>query len=161
MIRGGHVLTFGNFLAIAVPVLVVIALIVRAMGKKHAAEDRTFSFLKATNAEHGTRFPTAKGEKYQLQMGSIGSTCMLFDQDKKLVVVSDEEGNCEIKPLGYIRNWELSWLEKNPGSPTAIKMNVGTTDLNRPNITIWLGQDIKGGRDWNQKLDLLLNTRSA
>lgn len=151
---------YSIFLTIA-GIVALIAIVMFFQGKVNEAEERSYTFLKAINAEHGTRFPTSNGEDYHLRMGRIGFACMLFDSEKRLVVVSDKDGNCELKPLSYLRNWRLMWNQDSNGGYCDVRMNVGTNDLNRPQITILFWTKLQEGQEWSQKLDLLLNAGSA
>lgn len=151
---------FGTFLAYALPVLAIVGFVVYVNRHASAKEDRFYSALKAINIEHGTKFPTHSGEKHLLQMGSLPFTNLLFDTDKRLVAIWGGE-SFEVKPLSYLRNWQLTWNEDGDGRPCDVTMNLGTTDVNRPNLRVSFYRKLDEGQEWRQRMDLIMNASAA
>ena len=135
----------------------------RYLSATQRGTDRITQVLARANRDLGTHFPTVPSPAHEFMLGPFGlpnTYCLIFDTERRKVAVS-YLGFCEVHDFDYIRTWELRWIEKSIGGRRALSdphFLIGTSDVNRPTLTIRV-PSMREGEDWNQRIGLLLESK--
>lgn len=147
---GEILLALGLFIVLAIAILVgMVWLTIRVWRSKLTR------VVAKVNLECGTDFVVSP----VTVMGSWIGKALVFDaQNKKLMFYFN--GRYTLHEYGYIRRWNLHWIEKTGPAGNIIhrgvRIVVETDDLERP-VQYFPMPSKSHGDAWSRRLDLLLN----
>lgn len=134
--------------------------------------DKFWAMMVDLNKRHGTAFGTTRDDYNTVIGTNTASGVMAFDRkNRKIAYVTEAGKKVEILDYSFVRTWRVVFNEKTSGGGMAVgfvavgsnktfrsdvAIEIGTTDINRPVIRIWM-PNIAHAEHANERMSILIN----